>query len=113
VVFSATFAECRLHFPLQGQAHFEYGNKVLLSSTLLEELMRSEMSADGDASPHGAALGALGFEVGRQQSATSDSAMVFELLSPCGHPVYVGVAEFTAPEPDMASVPPEMPPSSY
>ena len=106
VVVSATFAEFSMQFALQAQPHFEYGNKVLLSSALLELLMRPEMGVPADAD-----TGSLRARAARMRgaaaaaadeaamSATSEAAMIFELLSPQGHPVYVGVAEFTSPEP--------------
>jgi hypothetical protein len=102
IIFSATFAEFHLQFPISGSEHFEYGNKVLLSESALEVLLRSEIGRDGDASS--SSSGSFGI-VGRQASASSESAMVFELLSPLGFPVYVGVAQFTSPEPNIIIAP--------
>lgn len=105
IIFSATFAEFHLQFPVSGQEHFEYGNKVLLSESTLEVLLRSEIGMDGDSSSRSfASSGGFG-TVGRQASASSESAMVFELLSPLGFPVYVGVSQFTSPEPNIVIAP--------
>jgi len=105
IIFSATFAEFHLQFPVSGQEHFEYGNKVLLSESTLEVLLRSEIGMDGDSSSRSfGSSGGFG-TVGRQASASSESAMVFELLSPMGFPVYVGVSQFTSPEPNIVIAP--------
>jgi hypothetical protein len=124
VVVSATFAEFSMQHALQAHLpQFEYGNKVLLSGALLELLMRSEMEGGGGGGGGGEGEGGgeggpgslraraargrvlLGVGGGGSTSATGEAAMVFELLSPQGHPVYVGVAEFTSPEPFLVVAP--------
>lgn len=102
IIFSAAFAEFNLQFPISGQEHFEYGNKILLSESTLEVLLRSEIGMDSDISSSSSSRFGM---VGRSTSASSESAMVFELQSPFGFPVYVGVAEFTSPEPNIIIAP--------
>ncbi len=120
--YSGAFAEYVLHTTVRPD--FEYGNKVLLPAASLELLVRSELSGPGAGAGAGAGAGdgsrprggpgsrppgsSVLFEMAtgaNTSAATSESAMTFELLSPLGFPVYVGVAEFTSPEPDIVVLP--------
>lgn len=95
---------------------FHYGNKILLPSSCLELLMRSELSNATPVAGGAASSSAAGFRGGlmspshsllahADDASTSESAMTFELVSALGFPVYVGVAEFTSPEPDVIILP--------
>lgn len=99
IVYSGSFAATYLHVALpQG---FEYGNKVLLHTSVLEEILRHEMNYLGEAGSTSLALGH------GSESNTDDSAMIFELLSHLGFSSFCGVREFTSPEPNIIIVPTE------
>jgi hypothetical protein len=111
--FSSTWAVANMRATVP--PGFHAGNKLLLPSSALELLVRSELNgADGRAlvgfSPLSSALplSMLAMGAGPEASSVSDSAMVFELTGPLGYPVYAGVREFTSPEPGVVILPPSL-----
>lgn len=80
---------------------FEAGNKVLLHSSILEQLVRSELPSIGG-------VGRAGGGLQRAETFAGEEAMIFELTSHLGFPAYCGVRQFTSPEPDVVVVPMEM-----
>jgi hypothetical protein len=135
-VFSSPFAE--RFMAAVCPAGFDAGGKALFPTAALERVMRTELrdglaaGADGGGAGLGGGSALLGaavtaaglagrgggaassalteqlLSVNADDAMTSEAAMVFELHSPLGFSTFVGVREFTSPEPDMIIVPPEM-----
>lgn len=108
IAYSGAYCESVLQMSMRPDFH--YGNKVLLPPATLELLVRSELQDTAAVAQRlrsegitGTSLAALLTE--SENSSTSESAMIFELVSPLRYPVYAGVAEFTAPEPNMIILP--------
>jgi len=108
IAYSGAYCDSVLQVPMRPDFH--YGNKVLLPPATLELLVRTELQDTAKIAQQlrsqgiqGSGLAALLSE--SENSSTSESAMVFELVSPLGFPIYAGVAEFTAPEPNMIILP--------
>ena len=134
-VFSSSFAE--RFMAARVPDGFDAGGKALFPTAALERVMRTELrdglnagaavsggrGVGGGSALLGAAVTAAGLagrsagggvsmdqllNVNADDAMTSEAAMVFELHSPLGFSTFVGVREFTSPEPDMIIIPPEM-----
>ena len=131
-IFSSAFAQLFMSMDLP--PGFDAGGKALLPMSALELVMRSELregleaggaagwlreagaageggsgGGGGGASartPRGADLSSL-LSVAPEESSTGESAMLFAIYGAMEAPVYVGVREFTAPDPTVIIVPPE------
>ncbi len=120
--FSSAFASRFLGFDCP--PGFDASGKMLLPMAALERVMRVELSeglpggggggggggsggSAGAAAPGRRSVASL-MRVDDADATTSESAMVFGIDSALGFTAFAGVREFTAPEPDMAIVPPEV-----
>jgi hypothetical protein len=102
-LYSSAFALEVMSAPVP--ADFEAGNKVLLPAAALELLARGELAGMGGRG----ASGTLRLRPAASSEAFGgEEAMIFEVTSHLGFPVYCGVREFTSPEPDAVIVPQEL-----
>jgi hypothetical protein len=121
-VVSSHFAQYAMYTNVP--SGFDAGGKALLPMHALELLMRSELregleapegtnmlginleAITGAGTPRGDALNTL--LVGQDEAMTSEAAMIFAASSALEFPVFVGVREFTSPEPGVIIVPREV-----
>jgi hypothetical protein len=128
-VFSSVFAQ--LFMSVDVPPGFDAGGKALLPMSALELVMRSELregleagsaagwlrgasaaaaaAAGGGNGGGGGARGLAGLlSVDAADSTTGESAMIFAMFGALETPVFMGVREFTSPDPGVVIVPPEM-----